>query len=136
MSSPLILVDSSVWIDYYHPRGPQKLKQRLQESLKRGMVATIGLITTEVLQGAPTSSIFATLQEDFLGLQWLEITQEVWLEAAHLGARLRQAGASTPTTDVVIAAALHYRCALWHRDEDFTRLARHVSSLHAVSLSP
>ena len=135
MSSSLILVDSSVWIDYYHPRGAQKLKQRLQESLEDGLIATMGLIATEVLQGAPTASAFATLQEDFLGYQWLEMTQDVWLEAAQLGARLRHAGVSTPTTDVVIAAtALHYRCSLWHRDEDFTRLARHASFLHAVSL--
>ena len=67
-------------------------------------------------------------QEDFLGLHWLEMTQPLWLEAAHLGARLRQAGAAVPATDVVIAAvAQHYRCRLWHRDEDFTRIARHVS---------
>ncbi len=124
----LILVDSSVWIDYYRPEGPAKLKRQIQEHLRRGTIATIGLIAVEVLQGAPRASVLASLQEDFLGLHWLEITQPLWLEAAHLAARLRQAGAAVPATDVVIAAAAqHYRCRLWHRDEDFTRIARHVS---------
>ena len=136
MADPLILVDSSVWIDYYRPQGPERLKRRLQEELRLGTVATMGLIAVEVLQGAPSASALSSLQEDFLGLQWLEVTQDVWLEAARLGARLRQAGQSLPATDVVIAAtALHYRCPLWHRDEDFTRLARHASLLHAISLS-
>ncbi|MDP3722581.1 MAG: PIN domain-containing protein [Candidatus Omnitrophota bacterium] len=135
MSVTPILVDSSVWIDYYRPQGPAALKHRLQEELRLGTVATIGLIAVEILQGAPTPSALASLEEDLLGLQWLEITQDVWLEAGRLGARLRQAGLSLPATDVVIAStAMHYRCYLWHRDEDFTRLARHASSLHAITL--
>lgn len=130
------LVDSSVWIDYYRPQGSATLKHRLQEELRLGIVATLGLIAVEVLQGAPNPSVLASLQEDFLGLQWLEITQTVWLEAGRLGARLRQSGLSIPATDVVIAAtAMHYHCRLWHRDDDFTRLARHFPSLHAVTLS-
>ena len=136
MSVSLVLVDSSVWIDYYRPQGPMTLKRRLQEELANGTVATMGLIAVEVLQGASTSSILASLQEDFFGLHWMDVTQQVWLEAAHLSVQARRAGVLTPTTDVVIAAtAIHYRCRLWHRDEDFTRLARHVSALHAVALS-
>ncbi len=134
--TPLVLVDTSVWIDYYHPRGPSSLKRRLQEALERGTVATVGLIVVELLQGAPTSSVAEHLQGDALGWQWLDLTQAVWLEAGRLGARLRQTGLSLPATDVVIAAtAMHYQCALWHRDTDFTRLARHASSLHAVTVS-
>ncbi len=125
---PLVLVDSSVWIDYYRPHGASALKQRLQEELARGTVATMGLIAVEVLQGTSTQEVFETLREDFLGVHWLEMSQAVWLEAAQLGARLRQAGLSLPATDVAIAAAsLHYRCRLWHRDADFTRIVRHVT---------
>lgn len=125
--SSLVLVDSSVWIDYYHPRGSTSLKNRIQEALRHGLVATIGLIAMEVLQGAPNASVFEQLQEDFLGLRWFETTQSLWLEAARLGARLRQQGENLPATDVLIAAtAAHYRCRLWHRDADFTRIARHV----------
>ena len=134
--SGLILVDSSVWIDYYHPKGPESLKRRLQEELAQGTVATMGLISVEVLQGASSNSVLATLQEDFLGLHWLNVTQNIWLEAARLGATLRQEGTSIPTTDIVIAAtALHYHARLWHRDDDFTRLSRHVSALHATFYS-
>ncbi|MBI3302409.1 MAG: PIN domain-containing protein [Deltaproteobacteria bacterium] len=132
----LILVDSSVWIDYYHPKGPEALKRKIQEELAQGTIATIGLIAVEVLQGAPSSTTFAALHEDFLGYHWLEITQDVYLEAARLSSSLRQNGVPVPTTDVVIAAtALHYHATLWHRDDDFTRLSRHISTLHATSLS-
>ena len=136
MSGDWVLIDSSVWIDYYHPRGPSTLKRRVQERLEEGTVATMGLITVEVLQGAPTHAVFTALEEDFLGLHWLDVTQKIWLEAAQLGARLRQAGLSIPATDMVIATtALHHHCTLWHRDEDFTRLARHTPTLHAVTFS-
>ena len=127
-ASGLILVHSSVWIDYYRPRGATELKRRLQQELGRGTIATIGLIAVEVLQGAPNPKILETLQEDFLGLHWLEMPQSLWLEAARVGGRLRRVGVSIPATDVVIAAtALHYGCRLWHRDEDFTRVSRHLS---------
>lgn len=130
-----ILIDSSVWIDYYHPKGPEALKRKVQEELAQGTVATVGLIAVEVLQGAPNSTTFAALREDFLGYHWLEITQDVYLEAARLSSSLRQNGVPVPTTDVVIAAtALHYHAGLWHRDEDFTRLSRHTPSLHATPL--
>ena len=132
----LILVDSSVWIDYYHPKGPDTIKRKIQEALAQGSVATIGLIAVEVLQGAPSPAALATLREDFLGLQWLNLTQAVWLEAARLGSTLRQHGTSIPTTDIVIAAsAIHYHARLWHRDDDFTRLAHHIPALHATLLS-
>jgi predicted nucleic acid-binding protein len=136
MADPLILVDSSVWIDYYRPQGSLSLKRRLQEALGRGTVATMGIIAVEVLQGAPTSTAFGSLQDDFLGLHWLELTQPIWLDAAKLGALARQSGLSIPATDVIIAAtAQHYRCQLWHRDADFARLAPHAAPLHAVSIS-
>ena len=131
----LILIDSSVWIDYYHPKGPETLKRKVQEELAQGTVATVGLIAVEVLQGAPNLTTFSALQEDFLGYHWLEITQDVYLEAARLSSSLRQTGASVPTTDVVIAAAaLHYHAHLWHRDNDFTRLAHYTPSLHSLQL--
>ena len=136
METALILVDSSVWIDYYRPQGSALLKERIQTELRRGTVATIGLIVVEVLQGAPTPTALANLQEHFLGYHWLDITQHVWLEAAHLSTRLRRAGLTLPATDVVIAAAaLHYQCSLWHHDEDFSRMARHESGLHTFVLS-
>lgn len=132
-----ILVDSSVWMDYYRPRGAASLKAKVQEALREGKIVTLGLIAVEVLQGAPNLSILSQLEEDFLGLHWLELIQEIWLEAARLGAKLRQAGASVPAIDIVISsAALHYGCTLWHQDEDFSRLKRHVPSLKSEHLSP
>ncbi len=127
-ATSLILVDSSIWIDYYRPQGSSSLKRQLQEALRGSVIATIGLIAVEVIQGAPNPEVLASLQEDFLGLHWLEMSQALWLEAARLGSRLRQEGLSVPATDVAIAAtALHYRYRLWHRDVDFTRIARHVA---------
>lgn len=123
-------------VQLHHPKGPETLKRKVQEELAQGTVATTGIIAVEVLQGAPSSTTFAALHEDFLGYHWLETTPDVYLEAARLSSSLRQHGVSVPTTDVIIAAtALHYHTALWHRDDDFTRLARHVSTLHATSLS-
>jgi len=136
MPASLILVDSSVWIDYYHPRGASKLKHFVKTALQQGTVATMGLIAVEVLQGASVPLVFANLQEDFLGLHWLELTQSTWLEAAQLAVRLRQSGLSIPTTDVIIAAtALHYECRLWHHDRDFALLARQIPTLHETTLT-
>ncbi len=123
-----LLIDSSIWIDYYRPKASEEVKRKLQSALRLRKVAICGLIAVEVLQGAADYSAYSLLQEDFLGLRWLDITQGVWFEAARLAAFLRQRGLAFPIVDITIAAtAIYYKCSLWHRDEHFNLIAKYTS---------
>ncbi len=124
MPEPLILVDSSVWIDYYRPRGPKALQDRVREALTRDVILTTGIIVVEVVQGARTEDAYALLWEDFSGLRWLEPSPWAVGGAARLGFELQQHGTPVPATDLLIASiALEHGCRLWHRDAHFSHIA-------------
>lgn len=125
-----ILIDSSVWIEYYRPGGPPALREAVREVLAKDLCVTAGLIVVEVLQGARSEPDFALLKQDFSALPWLDLSVEAALEAARLGFELARRGTPVPATALVIAAvALAHDCQLWHLDADFDR----ISSLAPLS---
>lgn len=118
-----VLVDSSVWIEYYRPAGPSGLRVAVQDALERDRVVTAGVIAVEVLQGARTDADYALLERDFAALPWLELTAAAARQAARLGFDLRRRGLAVPAVDLVIAAlALVHECELWHLDAHFERV--------------
>jgi hypothetical protein len=130
VGAPAVLIDSSVWIDYYRPRGPKALQDRVREALTRDVVVTTGIVVVEVLQGARTEDAYTVLCSDFSGLRWLESSPEAVEAAARLGFELQQRGTPVPATDLLIASvAIEHGCRIWHRDAHFTRIASRTSLL-------
>jgi hypothetical protein len=124
VAASAVLIDSSVWINYYRPRGPRALQERVREALTRDVVVTTGIIVVEVLQGARTEEAYTVLWDDFSGLRWLEAGPGAIEAAARLGFELQQRGTPVPATDLVIASvAMEHGCRIWHRDAHFTRIA-------------
>jgi hypothetical protein len=130
----LILVDSSVWIDYF--RGtvtPQT--ERLDSLLGREPLAIGDLILVEVLQGFASDRDFSRARKMLTSLLVVEMGgQEIAIQAARNFRALRKLGV-TPrkTIDTVIAT----RCIeggyeLLHSDRDFDPFAKHLGLRVAV----
>ena len=119
-----VLVDSSLWIEYYHPQGRPEHQAALQEALGLGRVATTAIILIEVLRGALTRESYQSLEVDFTALHWLDATPEVAHRGAEMGFELERRGRRVPATDLMVAAAaLEYDCTLWHNDGHFESIA-------------
>ena len=130
----MILVDSSVWIDYF--RGtvtPQT--ERLDSLLGREPLAIGDLILVEVLQGFASDRDFSRARKMLTSLLVVEMGgQEIAIQAARNFRALRKLGV-TPrkTIDTVIAT----RCIeggyeLLHSDRDFDPFAKHLGLRVAV----
>lgn len=118
-----VLIDSSVWIEYYRVGGPRGLRSRVQGVLTEDRVVTTGVIVVEVLQGARTDAAYAGLSQDFQALPWLSLTDDAVRRAARLGFELYRLGTPVPAMDLLIAAvALTHGCELWHLDTHFSRV--------------
>lgn len=124
MSAPgPILVDSSVWIDFFSPRpGPagDELRRLIEQAEP---VVLAGVIVTEILQGLVRD---AKKIEGFLA-QW-EIIEprgfRTYVRAAEISRQARSRGLTLTTVDVLIAAlALENGARLFSLDKDFVRLA-------------
>jgi predicted nucleic acid-binding protein len=124
----MILVDSSVWIDYFGNRETWQVG-RLETLLEDEELAVGDLIVAEVLQGTRQERDFRLVLSAFADLQLVEIGgAEIAVDAARLYRFLRARGITIRATiDTLIAA----RCIrdglhLLHNDRDFQPFADHL----------
>lgn len=131
----MILVDSSVWIDYF--RGATNVQTEVLDSLLGQQLLAIGdLILTEVLQGFDDERDFHTARKMLTALTVVELGgEEIAIQAAKNFRVLRRLGATVrKTIDTVIAT----RCIesgydLLHNDRDFDPFARHLGLVVVAS---
>ena len=124
----MILVDSSVWIDYL--RGVEtKQTDRLHGLLGLEPVAVGDLILTEVLQGATTDKEFKEVLKLLNSLEVVSLGgHSVAVQAARNFRALREKGVTIrKTIDCIIAT----RCimdglTLLHSDKDFDPFVAHL----------
>ncbi|MCI2429050.1 PIN domain-containing protein [Candidatus Acetothermia bacterium] len=126
-----ILVDTSAWIEFYHPQGASRVKQALAKALEHQEVAVVAPVVVELLRGAKTESTYRVLQDDLRALSCLALGWEEATTAAKLGWELRRAGQSVPTTDLLIAAAAQqHQHEVWHFGDE------HFQAIEAASGPP
>ena len=124
----MILVDSSVWIDYFRGTATPQVN-RLDGLLGSEPLAIGDLILTEVLQGFATDREFNDARKVLLALDMLMLGgPDVAVEAAKNYRKLRSLGVTVrKTIDTVIAT----RCivsghVLLHSDKDFDVFEQHL----------
>jgi predicted nucleic acid-binding protein len=123
-ATPSILVDSSVWIEFYRPHGNAVVRGAVVEALANATLFTLPIIVTEVVQGAPDAEVLEDLAMDFSSLEWVPVDAETAVSAARLGFALRRVGRPVPSTHLLIAAAaIQIDAELWHLDRHFETIA-------------
>lgn len=124
----MILVDSSVWIDYL--RGiatPQT--DRLDQLLGAALIVMGDLVLTEVLQGCATDRQFNDVRRALDAFELVTIGgADVAVEAARNCRRLRALGVTVRKT---VGTLIATRCLvndyeLLHSDRDFEPFAQHL----------
>jgi predicted nucleic acid-binding protein len=133
----LILVDSSVWIDFFAD-APTPQVGALVDAIERGRVAVGDLMLTEVLQGCDTDRRFRDLARALSAFPVVEICdKEAAVEAARNYRRLRARGITVrKTIDTLIAT----RCILddiplLYGDRDFDPFVQHLGLRSAMGAS-
>jgi len=128
----MILVDSSVWIDFFSSspgRAGHELRRMIGDAEP---FALPGVVVAEILQGL-TRDVGRI--EHYLS-QWEMLEPRgfrTYREAAAIFRRGRAKGVSLTTLDALIAAiALQHRASVFTCDKDFSRIAR----LTRLSLHP
>jgi predicted nucleic acid-binding protein len=129
----MILVDSSVWIELLNGR-----MGRTASPDDLLWFATCGPVAQEVFQGLRETADAAAFRDAFLSLPVLSdpLPSRLYLEAAEIYRHGRKRGYSIRSSvDCLIAAiAIENRVSVWHRDRDFTAIARftNLAVLHVT----
>lgn len=130
----MILVDSSVWIDYFN--GVQTLETDLLDGLLgREPVAVGDLVLAEVLQGFRSESDYRAARDLLSGLAVFDMLGAARAIKVALNYRaLRKHGITVrKTTDAVIATfCIEQRMPLLYADRDFDPFVEHLGLRRAA----
>jgi len=117
----VILIDSSVWIDYFNgSQTPQT--DWLDSSLGNTPIIIGDLILTEVLQGFQSDKDFKTAKDLLLGIPYMAMGgQSLSLQSAINYRYLRKKGVTVrKTIDIIIGTfCIQNQLTLLHCDRDF-----------------
>ena len=130
----MILVDSSVWIDFFRgTRTPQA--ERLDLLLGTTRIAVGDLILAEVLQGVRDEREFQQVRKTLDSFEQVDLVgRDTAIQAAKNFRRLRDLGLTVrKTIDTLIATwCIESNYALLHSDRDFDAFELHLG-LQVVS---
>ena len=131
----MILVDSSVWVDFFRGRQTPQT-EKLVEMLDSQELAIGDLILTEVLQGCKFDKEFNEVRRLLSRLELIVLGgEDVATEVARNYRRLRGLGITVRgTVDVVLATRCivsHHQ--LLHSDRDFDPFEQHLGLRCVVS---
>ena len=131
----MILIDTSVWIDFLQARNnekTEKLNKILELNIPFGIT---GQIYQEVLQGAATGKDFNTLKRyfDTFALYTPLDERESYAKAAQIYFLCRKKGITVRSTAdcLIVQIARERRLKLLHNDKDFDYMCRAVGGFEA-----
>jgi predicted nucleic acid-binding protein len=125
----LILVDSSVWIDYFNGAITPKT-EKLNSLLDRELLAIGDLILTEVLQGFAKERDFEAAKDLLTSLIVITLGgRDIAIRSAQNFRLLREIGVTVrKTIDLVIAThCIESDLELLHDDKDFAPFVKHLA---------
>lgn len=131
----MILVDTSVWIDYFKDR-PTVQTHFLSKSVQQNEdVAFSGIVLTEVLQGISDEKTYKSVKNVFQSLLFLPMSFDAYVLAATIYRDARSRGETIRnTTDCLIAAcAITHKASLLQNDKDYLVISK-VSTLELTAI--
>ena len=123
----MILVDTSVWIDFFAGRDSPHVATLEHLIIDNEDLALCGIILTEILQGIADDATHRRVRRYLSPLLMLPMPDTVFVRAADIYRKLRKTGITIrKSNDCIIAAtALEHQGRLLHNDKDFTPIAKH-----------
>ena len=124
----MIVVDTSVWIDFFdypESRHAKILKQLIDLDAD---IAIVNISLTEILRGIKEDKIFLNIQESLNHFPVVGAHgNETFVLAAQICRRCARHGkVISKTIDAYIAAVtMEHKAELFHKDKDFDVIARH-----------
>ena len=133
MSAERILIDTSVWIEYFRNQS-QSVVDFVMEIAKNSEICVPGIILAELMQGAKSEKELSAIAEFMDAFTMIDQTDQTWVKAGRLSHALRKKGKNVNLTDCYIAVlAQENGCAVLTFDQHFKDI-RHHTRLDLVNI--
>jgi hypothetical protein len=126
MSAERILVDTSVWIEYFRNQS-QSIVDIVMEIAKNSEICIPGIVLAELMQVAKSEKELSAIAEFMDAFTIIEQTDQTWVRAGRLSHVLRKKGKNVHLTDCYIAVmAQENGCAVLTFDQHFKDIRHHT----------
>jgi predicted nucleic acid-binding protein len=125
----MVMVDTTVWIDFFSARSYPHVKVLENLIVNRENICICGIILTEVLQGIRKDREYRRTQELFKSLIFLPMEYSSFIQSAEIYRTLRRKGITIrKSLDCMIASiAIENDIPLLHNDKDFLPIEKYFS---------
>jgi predicted nucleic acid-binding protein len=125
MSSDLVLVDTSAWIEFFRKDQADSVTAiEVERLLSEDLVVTTRPVLFELAAGAKSKKSLEKLRGMFSSFHEARVTEHVWSAATDNVFALRSNGFTVPLADHLIAAvSISYGISLMHLDKHFEQIA-------------
>ena len=135
MSAERILIDTSVWIEYFRNQAPAFVGY-VAEIVKTSEICVPRIVLAELMQGAKSEKELVVIAEFLEAFSIIDQTDQTWIKAGRLSHELRKKGKNVNLTDCYIAViAQENSCAVLTLDQHFKDI-RHHTRLDLVNIDP
>ena len=123
----MILVDTTVWIDFFAARSTPQVSTLEQQVSEGQDLCTCGLVLAEVLQGIRDDHDYRKTRTHFGHLIYLPMDQSSFMMSADIYRSLRKRGITIrkPVDCMIASVALLHDVPLLHHDRDFYPIEEH-----------
>lgn len=130
MSAEKILIDTSIWIDYFQNRS-SLISEKVDKILSENEVYVPKIVIAELIQGAKSGKEISII-EDFLdAFHIVDQKEDTWLKAGRLSFDLKKKGKTINLLDCYIAAiAQEHECKIFSLNRHF----KEIQSIADISL--
>jgi predicted nucleic acid-binding protein len=120
-----VLIDTSVWIAYFHARAPAGVLEKVDELLSDGNFLFPKIVLAELIQGAHSEKNLDVLREFVEAFTIIGESADTWLEAGRLSFTLKKKGKTINLSDCYIAIlAKEHKCSILTLDKHFKEIQK------------
>ena len=124
MKGEKVLIDTSIWIDYFKNKD-LSLSKCMDEILSNADVYVPRIVIGELIQGAKSDKEISIIEEFIGAFNIIDQQQNTWINAGKLSYSLKKKGITINLTDCYIAliASENY-CKIFTLDEHFKNIKK------------
>ena len=131
MSAERILIDTSVWIDYFRNQSALFV-DFVAKIVKNHEICVPRIVLAELMQGAKSEKELSVIAEFMEAFTIIGQTDQTWVKSGRLSYELRKKGKNVNLTDCYIAVmAQENNCAVFTLDRHFKDIRTHMG-IHLI----
>jgi tRNA(fMet)-specific endonuclease VapC len=126
MSAERILIDTSVWIEYFRNQSAG-LVGLVEKIAKSGEICVPRVVLAELIKGAKSEKEITVIEQFMEAFTIVDQTDQTWLKAGRLSYELKRKGKNINLADCYIAVlAQENDCAVLTLDRHFKDIRQHT----------